>query len=408
MRIDVVSKYLGSSFLVVPFVFSLFFASCVETFEPETEVFESVLIVEAAITNEDKRQQVLLTRTFRLEEDGPNPESSATVRVIDDQQNEFVFEEVEPGRYLSALPFSAVPNRQYQLSIATSDGRTYGSESVSLTPESQILDLYASREENSNGQDGIAILVDNQGSQSGTQSFRFEYEETYQIIAPRWVAVDAVVVRDRPPPAIVILEPKTEEQQVCYNTELSNTIILGDTENTDQNGLTRFPVRFIGRDNFIISHRYSILVRQFAQTREAFAFYETLNEFSSRTESLFSQIQPGFLIGNVFSLESESENVLGFFEVSSVTSRRIFFDYEDFFPGEPLPPYASDCSLEFTPDLLPGSPDGPSPLVQAINSLGQKFVESTGDDSRPFVLVSRPCGDCTALGSNVIPDFWEE
>ncbi|WP_422860129.1 DUF4249 domain-containing protein [Flagellimonas sp. S174] len=408
MRIGVILRYFDSIFSMGPILLSLFFVSCVETFEPETEVFESVLIVEAAITNEDKRQQVLLNRTFRLEEEGPNPESSATVRVVDDQQNEFVFEEVEPGRYLSVQTFSAVPNRQYQLSIATSDGRTYGSDSVSLTPESQILDLYASREENSNGQDGIAILIDSQGNQSGTQSFRFEYEETYKIIAPRWVAVDAVVIRERPSPAIVILEPKTEEQQVCYNTELSNTIILGDTENTNQNGLTRFPVRFISRDNFIISHRYSILVRQFAQTREAFAFYETLNEFSSQTESLFSQVQPGFLNGNIFSQEGESDNVVGFFEASSVTSRRIFFDYEDFFPGEPLPPYASDCSLEFTPDLLPSSPGGASPLVQAINSLRQKYVEATGDDNRPFVLVNRPCGDCTALGSNVIPEFWEE
>nr|WP_298999055.1 DUF4249 domain-containing protein [uncultured Allomuricauda sp.] len=408
MRIGVILRYFDSIFSMGPILLSLFFVSCVETFEPETEVFESVLIVEAAITNEDKRQQVLLNRTFRLEEEGPNPESSATVRVVDDQQNEFVFEEVEPGRYLSVQTFSAVPNRQYQLSIATSDGRTYGSDSVSLTPESQILDLYASREENSNGQDGIAILIDSQGNQSGTQSFRFEYEETYKIIAPRWVAVDAVVIRERPSPAIIILEPKTEEQQVCYNTELSNTIILGDTENTNQNGLTRFPVRFISRDNFIISHRYSILVRQFAQTREAFAFYETLNEFSSQTESLFSQVQPGFLNGNIFSQEGESDNVVGFFEASSVTSRRIFFDYEDFFPGEPLPPYASDCSLEFTPDLLPSSPGGASPLVQAINSLRQKYVEATGDDNRPFVLVNRPCGDCTALGSNVIPEFWEE
>ncbi len=386
----------------------LLLVSCVESFEPETEIFESVLIVEATITNENKRQQVLLSRTFRLEEDGPNPESSAQVVVRDDQQNEFVFEEVEAGRYLSVQSFGALPNREYSLSVVTSDGRTYGSDSASLTAESQIVDLYASREENANGQDGIAILLDNQTNDENALFYRFEYEETYKIIAPRWVSVDAVVVRDRPSPPIIVLEPKTEEQRVCYNTELSNDIILGDTENSNQNVLTRFPVRFISSDNFIISHRYSILVKQFVQSREAFAFYETLNEFSSQTESLFSQIQPGFLNGNVFSTQNESEKVLGFFQVSTVTSQRLFFDYEDFFLGEPLPPYATDCSLEFTPDLLPGSPGGASPLVQAINSLGQKYVSSSGDENRPFILVNRPCGDCTALGSNVIPDFWVE
>lgn len=409
MEIGYLLKYIEQIPVLKAFAFLLIlFGSCVESFEPQTEIFESALIVEAAITNEDKRQQVLLSRTFRLEDDGPNPESSAVVRVTDNQQNEYVFEEIEPGMYMSVQPFAALPERAYQLAITTSDGRTYASESAALSSESEILDLYASREENANGQDGIVILVDSQALQSGNTLFRFEYEETYEIVAPRWVAVDAVVVRDRPRPPVVILEPKTEEQRVCYNTERSNTIILANTEDTGTNGLTRFPVRFITSTNFIISHRYSILVKQFVQSRDAFAFYDTLNEFSSQTESLFAQVQPGFLTGNVFSLEDESENVLGFFEVSTVTTRRIFFDYEDFFPGEPLPPYAVDCSIEFTPNLLPDSPDGASPLVQALNSLGQKYVSDSGEESRPFVLVNRPCGDCTALGSNQIPEFWEE
>ena len=59
-------------------------------------------------------------------------------------------------------------------------------------------------------------------------------------------------------------------------------------------------VRFINRNNYIISHRYSILVRQFVQSNEAFTFYETLNDLS-RNESLFSETQPGFLAGNVSS-----------------------------------------------------------------------------------------------------------
>ncbi|MGB3143629.1 MAG: DUF4249 domain-containing protein, partial [Maribacter sp.] len=275
--------------------------SCVETFEPQTEIFESVLIVEATITNENKLQQILLSRAFRLEEDGPNPETSATVRVTDDQQNEYVFVEEEPGQYLSQEEFSALSGRSYSLWVVTSDGRSYSSEQVTLTPSAEITSLSASRETNIDGEEGMAILLDNEISDDTARFFMYEYEETYKIIAPRWVEVDAVVIRERPPPAIIILEPKTREERVCYNTVLSNTVILGETEGVTQNGLTRFSVRFIKRDNYIISHRYSILVRQFVQSPEAFAFYETLNEFSSASQNLFSQIQPGFLNGNVLS-----------------------------------------------------------------------------------------------------------
>ena len=185
---------------------------------------------------------------------------------------------------------------------------------------------------------------------------------------------------------------------------------MGETESAIQSGLTRFSVRFLKRDNYIISHRYSILVRQFVQSPEAFAFYKTLNEFSSGSENLFTQIQPGFLNGNVLSEESGDEKVLGFFQVSSVTSERLFFDYVDFFAGEPLPPYVEDCSVESAPTLLPsnGNPFGVSDLVYAINTQGRKFVSPTGDSGAPYNLVSRACGNCNALGSSLVPEFWEE
>lgn len=385
----------------------IFNISCIERFEPQTEIFESALIVEATITNENKRQQILLSRAFRLEEDGPNPESSATVQVTDDQRNEYVFVEEAPGKYLSSEEFSALSGRSYSLSVVTSDGRSYSSEQVILTPSAEITALSASREFNVDGEEGIAIRLNNEVSDADARFFRYEYEETYKIIAPRWVEVDAVVIRERPPPAIIILEPKTREERVCYNTVVSNTVILGENEGTAQNGLTRFSVRFIKRDNFIISHRYSILVRQFVQSPKAFAFYETLNEFSSASENLFSQIQPGFLNGNVLSDESSNEKVLGFFQVSSVASQRLFFDYVDFFSGEALPPYAEDCELEFVPNLLPNALDGPSPLVQAVQS-GRKYVSASGDSAAPFILVNPACGNCNVLGSNLIPEFWTE
>ena len=170
----------------------LFTISCTERFEPQTEIFESALIVEATITNENKRQQILLSRAFRLEEDGPNPESSATVQVTDDQRNEYVFVEEAPGKYLSSEEFSALSGRSYSLSVVTSDGRSYSSEQVTLTPSAEITALSASREFNVDGEEGIAIRLDNEVSDADARFFRYEYEETYKIIAPRWVAVDAV------------------------------------------------------------------------------------------------------------------------------------------------------------------------------------------------------------------------
>ena len=398
------SKHLKTLLLLI----SPLFQACVETFEPVTELFESALIIEATITNEEKQHEILLSRTFRFEEDGPNPEENAEVRILDDSGNRYPFEEIAPGVYISIDSFAARSNSSYVLEVSTSNGRGYESTPTKLAPTAEITDLYAAQGTNQNNEEGITLFVDASGTDGEARYYRYEYEETYKIVAPRWVSVDAVVIDERPLPPIIELENKTEEQRVCYGTERSNGIIIADTKDFGSDRLTRFPVRFIRSDDFIISHRYSLLLKQFVQTRDAFNYYETLNEFSSRSESLFSQTQPGFFNGNVFSTDNSEEKVLGFFEVSSVSAERLFFNFEDFYPGESLPPYVTDCEEVFNPNLFPTAPGGPSPLVQAINDLKLKYVSAAESTDQPYFLVARPCGDCTALGSNVVPDFWIE
>ncbi len=41
------------------------------------------------------------------------------------------------------------------------------------------------------------------------------------------------------------------------------------------------------------------------------------------------------------------------------------------------------------------------------------FVENNGTsiepiEGGPFVMVNAECGDCTIIGSNIVPDFWIE
>ena len=110
---------------------------------------------------------------------------------------------------------------------------------------------------------------------------------------------------------------------------------------------------------------------------------------------------------------------LGYFEVASVSQKRIFFNYEDLFPGEPLPPYPISCESFGNPRLFPngytcfavGDCEGNcvSPLIDQINS--EKVVYAgirEGDMLAPYYTWPSPCGDCKALGSNMAPEFWTE
>ncbi len=98
------------------------FLSCVEQIELEIVNVESLLVVEANLTNQNIQQQVLLSRTTALEDSTIRRESNATVSIIDELGEVFGFTENSPGIYLSNTPFAAQINRDYKLELRTATG----------------------------------------------------------------------------------------------------------------------------------------------------------------------------------------------------------------------------------------------------------------------------------------------
>lgn len=403
---------------------------CVEEIPLETESFESILIIEATITNENKQQEILLSRSYMFDSI-PINESNAIVRVIEDAVNTYIFTEVEAGVYKSQTAFAAQPNRNYSLSVVTSDGREYGSTNKQLTQSTSIDNLYVERDFNENGNEGVSVYVDSYDPTGNSKYYRHEYEETYKIIAPLYSPRELISNGVQFPilendtfqydtiesiiDLLVELKFRDQQEQVCYKTVKSNTFILENTEAYIEDKLEKYRVRFLNRDSYTIMHRYSILVRQYVQSREAYTFYETLNSFSE-SETVFTENQPGFLEGNVFSVENKNENVFGFFEVASIDEKRIFFNYSDLFVNESQPDFYIECDEFFTPVLIREDFAHnwiSSPLVDAINDGYQFYDENDVEVSSPFSyapfrLVLEPCGDCTFLGNNNVPDFWED
>lgn len=416
--------------LVYHIILMVLVTSCVEEIPLETENFESILIIEATITNEFKKQEILLSRSFKFDSI-PEKESNAAVKVNDDTANTYIFTEAEPGVYKSQTTFAAQPNRNYSLSILTSDGREYGSTNKQLTQSTSIDNLYVERDFNENGNEGVSVYLDSYDPTGNSKYYRHEYEETYKIIAPLYSPRELISNGVQFPilendtfqydtieliiDLLVELKFRDQQEQVCYKTVKSNTFILENTEAYIEDKLEKYRVRFLNRDSYTIMHRYSILVRQYVQSREAYAFYETLNSFSE-SETVFSENQPGFLEGNVFSVENKNENVFGFFEVASVDEKRIYFNYSDLFVNESQPDFYIECDEFFTPVLIREDFAHnwiSSPLVDAINDGYQFYDENDVEVSSPFSyapfrLVLEPCGDCTFLGNNNVPDFWED
>src|SRR5258705_11322877 len=105
---------------------------CTDPYALQTNTFEDAVVIEGTITNEFKKQEIKLTRTYRFEENGPKVEHGATIYVTDNLGNQYNFDE-DNGKYVSTTEFQAQPNTNYQLHITTNDGRSYISSNEQLT-----------------------------------------------------------------------------------------------------------------------------------------------------------------------------------------------------------------------------------------------------------------------------------
>jgi len=371
----------------------------------QTNTFEDALVIEATITNELKKQQIKISRTYQFEDAGPVFETGANVYIKDETGNQYRFTE-QDGIYESISEFQAIPGKEYQLFITTADGREYTSTREILSTVNEIESISTTIGSDDNGQRGVQIGVNSYDPTSTSKYYRYEYEETYKIIVPYWSSYKATVVDDPTTnePVIDII-PRGNETRICYTTKKSIDITLTNTSELSEDRVIDFPVRFIKDNDYIISNRYSIIIKQYIQSLEAHLFYKKLKELSG-SGNILSPNQPGFFSGNIKSLNNSKEKVIGFFDVSSVSSKRIFFNYDDVFPHESPPAYFTDCprrvfNSSATDPLLS---DGLHALATCIRNNTMIFYSRA---EPMYEMVVPQCGDCTTFSSNVIPPFWQ-
>lgn len=385
-------------------------SSCTEPYLLQSSNFEEALVIEATITNEFKKQQIKISKTYRLEENVPEFIENANVSIEDDLGTIYNFIEGDEI-YESENQFQAFPGRKYKLTIVA-NGKTYISTQETLTAMNTIENIEV-HDVTIAGVRGAEIKVKSFDLTNRSKYYRYEYEETYKIIAPKWlpytVSVNPIISNE------LIFTPRTYEAKTCFSTKKSNELLLHTTTDLYEDRVD-YMVRFIPVTNPIITHRYSILVKQYVQNLASFTYYNTLKNISG-IGSILSQNQPGFFSGNITCNSNQNEKVIGFFEVSSVSSQRIFFNFEDIFPNTIRPGYFYDCydnCLLDDPFLCEGAynycfnfaPPSTCNGINAINALNNGEVLYFSGPN-PLQVVPLPCGDCTAFSSNVVPPFWQ-
>ena len=172
--------------LFVLFILTALTGECVEPFTPEISKYKKLLVVEGMVTNMPGPYEIKLSRSIPYHIDTSWKEIKATVRVIDDLGNEYVFTEVDSGIYKSnANEFMALAGRSYKLHIETSKGEIYESDYILLKEAVPIDNVFYEVEPvASTNIKGIRFYIDTHDPLNDTHYYSWNLEETWEIRVP--------------------------------------------------------------------------------------------------------------------------------------------------------------------------------------------------------------------------------
>jgi hypothetical protein len=415
---------------IFAFLFLAVAASCIDPYIPDLKNYESLLVVDGLITNENNSCKVKLCRSTR-EDIPPERVTDANVFITDGDGIKTDLQNCSDGYYKTdSTSFKGVIGQKYTLHILTSEGKEYKSEECTMLPVAGIDKLFYEKGEEILGTlgesfTGLKILLSATETTETNNYLRWTFDEVWKSIIPFPPQYKYTYVND----TLCYFELIPDIQSFCWKRNLSGDIITNSIHSGSENKLSGQEIQFIAPvKTDRLSKQYSILVKQYSVSEKEFDFWNNLKKAGEAGGDIFAS-QPYMVNGNIHNVKSADEMVLGYFEVSAVTQKRIFINPQDIEPLN-LPYYKTDCSM-FTncPDDWPQPQNSWSgPFPPTWNGIYHIFTDNHDNafirpevksgvilagpvnikDLVTFVFSPIECTVCSNASLSAKPDFWIE
>jgi len=367
-------------------------SACREPFIPPDIKSNTNYLVVDGFLNAGDSTTITLSRTRNLGDSVPaSPELNAQVSVLGEFGESFLLNGDGNGHYIANTLLLSTTER-YRLQILTSDGKKYLSDSVAVATTPPI-DSISWKQDTSSASNklGVTVYANTHDPLNNTRYYRWEYAETWQYHTPYYsdFYYDGTQVVQRTPAEIVYN---------CWRSAQSTSLLLASSASLNQDVIFEKPIFFIPVGDQRLQVKYSILVKQFALTREAYEYWENLKKNTELTGSIFDP-QPSQMNGNLHCVTNPDEVVLGYIGASTAQSQRIFIDNN------------STAHWGFIE-----SPQGCVEIAIPLDSVNYYFksfiyipTSALPSPPRPpgWFASTKACVDCTLQGGiNVKPAFW--
>jgi hypothetical protein len=337
---------------------------------------------------------IILSRSLNLLDSLTNlPELNAQVQI--QSANGAAFPLIDTGFngiYVS-FQLNLDPSQKYQLSVTTSDGNKYLSDLVTPQPAPPIDSLnWEVVPDPTTGTERVNIYANAHDQTNNTRYYRWDYLETWQHHANLetfWGLKDSLEYPISP----------DESTYNCWTSDSSASIILGTSIALSSDVISHALVASFLQNDPKMDVDFSILVRQYPLSFDAYKYWLTVQKNSQSLGGLFD-LQPSQIDGNMHSLTNPNDPVFGYVSASSVQEKRLFISNRSLPGWQSAQPY--NCPI----DIVQSNPG--NALVWSYPDPRYQLWYYVSGPPPLMKITFKECLDCRFQGgTNVKPTFWQ-
>jgi hypothetical protein len=397
--------------IIFAFLVLAIIASCIDPYYPSINNYNSLLVVEGLITNENSSYKIKLQRTTKNENSTPEKVTDANVYIIDGDGIKTDLKNCSDGYYKTdSTSFIGVIGKKYTLHILTSDGKEYKSDECTMLPVAGIDTIYYEKGTEISGVEaempvGLKIYLNSADATGINQYFRWTFEEDWKFLIPCPKRYNCLMVLDQ---ETYIIEEVPVVKDICWKKSLSDKIITKSILSAESDFINRQLIQFINPvKSDRLTQQYSILVKQYSLSEKEYDFWNNLKKVNDAGGDIFSS-QPYQINSNIHNVNDAGEVVPGYFEVSAVSQKRMYIAAYNLRKLN-LPQYETDCvEIAKNEASWPGSFTSFYDIYYKIMTdyIFIRPIFNADKTLQYLVFATKSCSLCEYAGLTTRPDFW--
>lgn len=375
-------------------ILMIFLGACKEKYDAPVHIpATGYLVVEGFINVGNGSTEFTLTRATGLDSPYVLAESGALVNVESGNGDLYPLTEQGNGKY-SINQLAVDFNQQYRLRIKTGDGKEYMSDlsSPRITPP---IDSVSWKPVDG----GVWIYVSSHDPTNSSRYYQWSYEETWEYASAYTSDLEYLGS------GLFASRPAADQMHICYIGDISTSISIGSTAKLSEDVMYEYPLTLIPYlTTNKLSRKYTILVKQYALTKEWYEWKEKVKKNTEQLGSIFDA-QPSDISGNIHCVSNPAEPVIGYIGCSSETEKRIFINRLEL-PQTYVSTGYEDCNVDTVknkePDIMEYFDSRiTTPILPVFSTTGFPGIVA-------YLGSSNYCVDCRMFGGVLTkPAFWQ-